>query len=119
MGAMANGSTDEERPVACALDAVSLRSQSGRWDRVLAASGQDRLNTVNGIRLRFRADPGVAQEVRELVAVENDCCGWADWTVTDPGDVVDVVVVSTGEGVAALHGMFIRGGHLVLVTDDA
>jgi hypothetical protein len=99
------GSTDDEQAVACALGTADLKSQADRWETVLSSSGIQRLETDDGIRLRFRADAGVEAELSELVAVENDCCGWAAWTVTTAGAEVEVVVTSTGDGITALHGM--------------
>ncbi len=51
----------------------------------------------------------VERELRALVAVEADCCAWAQWEVT-AGDVELVLRVRTaGQGVAILHGMFPDG----------
>ena len=46
-------------------------------------------------------------ELQALIAVENDCCAWAAWTVEHDGDGALVMAArSQGEGVATLHGMF-------------
>jgi hypothetical protein len=41
------------------------------------AAGVDRAATAEGVTLTFRADERVERELRELVAVENECCAWA------------------------------------------
>lgn len=97
---------DEVRVVACTLTTADLASQSARWERVRTASGIERVESADGIRLRFRADAGVTDELRALAAVENDCCSWATWTVTTPGTEVVVLATSTGDGITALHAMF-------------
>ena len=66
----------------------------------------ERTETSTGLRISFRPGAGVADELRELVAVENGCCAWADWRVEATSEAVVMNARSTGEGIAALHGMF-------------
>jgi hypothetical protein len=100
-----NGSTQDRVPVACSLDAAGFRAQSDQWGRLLAGAAVQRVETDDGLRVRFPADAATIQELQELVSVENGCCAWASWTVT-PGDgSAEVVIRSTGDGIAALHGM--------------
>jgi len=82
--------------ISCKLTAGQLGRQRERW----LALGPRRELTADGLRLTFEhPDP---DELRELVAIERECCAWAEWRLE--GDAV--VVSSTGHGVAALHGMF-------------
>jgi hypothetical protein len=62
--------------------------------------------TPHGLRVFFRPEAGVADELRRLVAVENECCPWAGWAVETSAQQVVLDVSSTGDGIAALHGMF-------------
>jgi hypothetical protein len=55
------------------------------------------------LRVTFAREPGVEEELRALVAVENDCCRWARWIVEDG---VVLVATSRGHGVQTLHAMF-------------
>jgi hypothetical protein len=48
----------------------------------------------------------VTEELRRLVAVENECCPWAAWAVETNAEATVLDVRSTGPGVATLHGMF-------------
>jgi hypothetical protein len=93
-------------PVACALTAAKLTAQAGRWRRVAAAAMTDRIETATGLRVRFRAEPGVEEELRSLVETENECCPWASWTVRTAANQVVLDVSSAGDGIAALHDMF-------------
>jgi hypothetical protein len=93
-------------PVACTLTTAGLAEQSGRWERLAARALTERAETEHGLRLSFRPEPGAEQELRQLVAVENECCRWASWTVdTCTGQIV-VDARSAGDGIAALHNMF-------------
>ena len=95
--------------VACTLTRDDLGTQSERWTALRNAAGLARIETGDGLRLSFRAEPGVEVELRALAAVENECCAWASWDVSrDDGEVV-LHARSTGEGVATLHSMFTGG----------
>jgi len=93
-------------PVACTLTGADRTAQEQRWLRLAARAMTGRADTPDGVRLGFRPDGGVREELSELAAVERECCGWADWTVTaDAGQVV-LTVRASGAGVTALHDMF-------------
>jgi len=93
-------------PVACTLTSADLAAQGQRWERLAAHAMTERTETVDGLRMSFRPEPGAEKELRALVAVENECCRWADWTVeADDGQIV-LAVRASGDGVTALHGMF-------------
>jgi hypothetical protein len=100
-----NGATADQVLVACSLGAAALRTQAHRWDRLLANAAVQRVHTDDGLRVSFRADATTIQELRDLVSVENECCAWASWTVTAGDGTADVVVRSSGDGIAVLHGM--------------
>jgi len=91
--------------IACTLSPIALASRGERWRRLIARSGLGRDETPDGLRLRFRTDPGAAAELAALAAAERECCAWADWSV-EPGDgEIALVVRSSGAGVTALHTM--------------
>lgn len=102
---------DDRRPtldvkVACTLSSAGLAAQAERWTALRKRAELRQVKTPAGKSIVFRADPGVAEELAALVAVENDCCAWAAWSVeTSPSEVV-MHAVSSGEGVTTLHGMF-------------
>jgi hypothetical protein len=82
--------------ITCTLTRAELGRRRERWQ----ALRPRRELTADGLRLRF--DGADEAELRELAALENDCCAWAQWRV----DGGDVVVTSTGHGVEVLHTMF-------------
>jgi hypothetical protein len=92
--------------IACTLTSADLAAQGGRWERLAARAMTGRAETADGLRIVFRPEPGAEEELRALVAVENGCCSWAKWTVEAEEGQIVLAVRATGEGVAALHGMF-------------
>jgi hypothetical protein len=93
-------------PVACALTPADLAAQAGRWQQLAARAMTERAETADGLRLSFLLRPGVQEELRTLVAVENECCPWASWTVDSNDGQIVLDVRSAGEGIATLHSMF-------------
>src|SRR5262245_49645824 len=92
--------------VACTLSDTDLKTQRERWVNVGTHFGVGRVETDDGLRLLFKDHPAVEQELRALVAVENECCSWASWSVErEEGDLV-MAARSKGEGIATLHAMF-------------
>ncbi|HEY8408738.1 MAG TPA: hypothetical protein VIK66_12220 [Gaiellaceae bacterium] len=99
--------------IACTLTGSDLAEQARRWRALPLLQREE---TEDGLRVTFAREPrgaegfaavassvGVEDELRALVAVENDCCRWARWDVEDG---VVLVVTSSGHGVRTLHGMF-------------
>jgi hypothetical protein len=92
-------------PIACTLSAVDLSAQAERWRRLLTRAAIARHETAAGITIDFRTAAGVAEELEQLVATENECCAWARWSVAATADRVVLEVTSTGAGVEALRQM--------------
>ena len=93
-------------PVACTLSTAGLAAQAERWTRLRTAAQTARVECAEGLELRFRDEPQVEEELRALVAVENECCSWAHWEVLRDRGGLTMRAGSTGAGVAALHSMF-------------
>jgi MerR family transcriptional regulator, copper efflux regulator len=97
----------DDPPVACTLGASEHATQAARWKALQAGAGIERVPTEDGLRVSFRRDPAVERELRELVAVEVECCRWADWRVETGSTAVALEVSSTGEGIAVIHGWLV------------
>ncbi len=95
-----------DTPIACTLTSSGLATQSERWRRLAALALIERIETENGLRITFRSSPDVEDELRALVAVERECCAWADWNVETTPELVALDVRSTGDGITTLHAMF-------------
>jgi hypothetical protein len=92
--------------VACTLNATDLKSQRERWINLGTNFGRGREETPDGLRLLFVDHPAVERELEALVAVENDCCSWAAWSVERHGGFLAMAARSKDHGVTTLHGMF-------------
>jgi hypothetical protein len=95
--------------IACELAGDEVSGQAERWARLAREAGLGRAETGDGLRLRFRDEPAVEQELRALAAAESRCCSWARWEVGRAEGGLVLQVSSTPEGAAALHAMFRTG----------
>jgi len=89
--------------VACVLDRADLAGQTARWSELWHSAGIERALVDDGLRVSFRDEPPVARELDALVAVERQCCGWADWQVVAEGRTLILRATASGEGIAVLH----------------
>jgi hypothetical protein len=92
--------------VACTLTHSDLKTQRERWINLGENFGLGRYETPDGLRLTFRDHPAVEAELRALVAVENECCSWAAWSVERGDGALTMAARTQGDRIAALHGMF-------------
>jgi hypothetical protein len=97
--------------IACGLSGEGKGAQAERWLRLGREAGLGRVETEDGVCIRFRAEPAVERELRALVAIESECCAWARWEVRRAGGQLVMRARSTPEGAAALRAMF-GGGRL-------
>jgi hypothetical protein len=92
--------------VACTLNATDLKSQRERWINIGTNFGRSREETDDGLRLVFDDHAAVETELQALVAVENECCSWAAWSVEREDGALVMRARSHGEGIETLHTMF-------------
>lgn len=97
----------ESALIACSLEEADLADRRDRWLQLGERAGVDVLTTENGLRLLFRAAPGVEGELRQLAELKRDCCAFAEWSVhTRAEEVVLDVTADSEAGIAAVQGMF-------------
>ena len=93
--------------VACSLNQSDLAVRAERWQALADRSAGQVSRTETGLRLTFRADQGVANELAELAVLEGECCGFASWSVHEAGDNVVMDVSAVGEvAIGAVQSMF-------------
>jgi hypothetical protein len=92
--------------IACELSGDEASGRTERWMRLGRHAGLGRVETEDGLRIRFRDEPAVERELRALATAESSCCAWARWEVCRADGELVMRVSSTPEGAAALHAMF-------------
>jgi hypothetical protein len=87
----------EDAVVACSLEGADLADRRERWLQLGERAGIDVLTTKNGLRLLFRAAPGVEGELGRLAELERDCCAFAEWSVHTRGEELALDVTADSE----------------------
>jgi hypothetical protein len=100
---------DGEPVIACRLGSDEVGAQAQRWLRLGRQAGLGRVETEDGLSIRFRDEPAAERELRALVAVESVCCAWARWDVRRVSGELVLQVHANPEGAAALRAMFSVG----------
>jgi len=99
--------SDQGSPVACTLGTGDRAQRAARWEALTARALQEASRTERGLRLVFGADPGVEDELRSLVALERECCAFAQWSVSAAGRRLTLEVGGDSEeAVAAAQALF-------------
>ena len=96
-----------EAAVACSLSRADLTTRQQRWLLLGARAHIDTVLTGNGVRLSFQNEPSTEDELKELAALEQDCCAFADWSLHSHGNALTLEVSAhSAEGIAAVQAMF-------------
>ena len=66
--------TTTQSSAACALNTAELGARANEWAALGARALVDRVQMREGVRLRFRREAGVEEELRRLVDLEGACC---------------------------------------------
>lgn len=70
-----------ELPIACSLDASQLAERTERWHALAEHALISVDQTDAGVRQRYRGGAAIEAELRELVALEAECCPFLALTV--------------------------------------
>jgi hypothetical protein len=96
--------TAGETPIACTLTAGDYKERLGQ----IAALARDSLRSHerNGLVLILRYDVAAADQVRDMVRRERDCCAFLTLTGCEDGDEIVVTVSAPEEAEAAAETLF-------------
>jgi hypothetical protein len=92
---------DEGTSATCTLGAGDQARRAARWAALAARALRRAARTGRGLRLDFDAGPGVEDELRSLVALETECCAFAQWSVSAADRQLTVEVSGDSEETAA------------------
>jgi hypothetical protein len=82
----------EAIPIACSLSAQDQEERTREF-RTISAKVTGRESTAEGVRLRFRSEPGFADQLGDLTRREKECCPFFDFRIST---VDDEVVLDVG-----------------------
>jgi len=91
--------------IACSLDREGLAKRGKRWLELGARAAVEVAATDRGLRLAFRADEGVEDELRRLAKLERECCAFADWSLHVGGEEITLELAAEGEAVPVVREM--------------
>ncbi|WP_235671118.1 hypothetical protein [Tomitella fengzijianii] len=89
-------------PIACALTPGAGKEQLARWrsfddEHLLEVERADARLVVH-----YAKTDDSAQRLRDLVAIENDCCSFVEWEIDDGPTGLRLIVTGTADQLAAL-----------------
>jgi hypothetical protein len=96
-------------PVACTLGPDDGPARLARWKALHASTAPISRLVGHELEVRYRAAPGVREELQELAIAEQSCCAFLEWHVIDDhGQPVLRVVASDGslEALATIAAIF-------------
>jgi hypothetical protein len=95
----------EPLPIACSLSSADLADRAQAWSRLVNGWAVARAPIDDGVQINFRPAPGLIESLRELVALESECCPWMNMRLTeDPG--IQLRVTGPGDTAGELRRMF-------------
>ena len=92
--------------IACSLGQEELAERRARWHALADEGLIERVETATGVRLAFRSGSAAERELRELAALERQCCAFARFDVSVSGEELLLDVSAPPEGVPAVQAMF-------------
>ena len=103
---MEEQSTGHDPGSYCSLTEDRLAERRGRWNALARRSLIDRAATESGVRLVFRKEQEVEEELRELIELEGSCCSFARFELESANGEAIVVISAPSASVAAVRKLF-------------
>ena len=75
-------SIEDRSVIACSLESADFSQRQREWREVLTGKIVDSVRTESGVRLLLRQSPDTLEALRELIAQEQHCCPWINWSLT-------------------------------------
>ena len=99
-----------EIAVSCALDDGSMMTRLEEWRALLGANGVESSLIPGGVRLRLPQSSQATDQLKHLIALEESCCRWIKWTVTEATFLQVDATADQEQGVSLLRGWFVPLG---------
>jgi hypothetical protein len=75
-----------ELPISCTLGPSDGAERRRRWQALGDAGAAGARRSDHCLEVRYRAEPGIRDELEALAAGERDCCSFVTWDVTHESD---------------------------------
>jgi hypothetical protein len=92
-------------PIACTLTPGAMADRRMAWQGLADRALRAKRATPRGVELTYAPREAVEAELRELAALEAECCSWATWSVRHDAERVVLEVTAPPEAVGALWSM--------------
>ena len=99
----------EHRTIACSLSAAELSERGDELSELAGRALAGREREDGRVRLRFRAEPGVAEQVEDLARRERECCPFLDFAVQDGASELVLSIRAPAAAAAVLDGFAALG----------
>ncbi len=97
---------DDAVMAACTLPEPELRRRGRDWKALIDEALVEKVPVPGGVRLTFRPERSVVEDLVGLVYAERECCGWASWTLTSSAEAAVLAVTAEGEAAATVRSLF-------------
>lgn len=87
-------------PVCCTLPEAALRTRLAEIEDTIAQHIAEVRELANGYALRFRAAPGIVEDLGRFIAFERECCAFLDFSLRVGAGDGPVWLELTGSGEA-------------------
>jgi hypothetical protein len=91
--------------VACSLETADQQKRLTDWAELLGQA-RTREETSDGVRYTFAADDELKPRVEALAAVEQSCCSFLEFEITDSRGDLELTVRAPADGQEALRFIF-------------
>jgi hypothetical protein len=105
-------------PIACFLDGKSYRERLTRIRALVGRALLSRDRLATSVRLRFRLDTGVEEELKTLVALERECCPFLVLELEKSRHEAVLVISGPDEAAYLLDDAFGGAGPISSVARD-
>jgi hypothetical protein len=96
----------DSAPLACSLSAPAAAERARRWSALLDRALISGAPIAGGRRLVFRAEPGAAAELDDLVAAERECCPFLTMAIVPDGERLVLDAVAPPGAATLVDAMF-------------
>jgi hypothetical protein len=95
-----------DQPIACTLPVTQVPGRLALVDSLAGDALIDHAPIDGGVRWRFRDAPGIERRVRELAALESECCGFLTFQIARDADAITVEITGAEEARPVIEEFF-------------